>query len=103
MVSHDRYLHTKVANRLVILAPTQAPKFFQGSYEEYISKDRSRVLTRKEQALEDDFVLLQLRLNQLIQSGTRDTEEENEALMAEIVNLRAQIQEIEGKEKTIHS
>ncbi|MNF02913.1 hypothetical protein D3C80_2021350 [compost metagenome] len=61
------------------------------------------MLTRKEQALEDDLVLLQLRLNQLIQSGTRDTEEENEALMAEIVNLRAQIQEIEGKEKTIHS
>lgn len=57
------------------------------------------MLTRKEQALEDDLVLLQLRLNQLIQSGTRDTEEENEALMAEIVNLRAQIQEIEGKEK----
>lgn len=61
------------------------------------------MLTRKEQAHEDDLVLLQLRLNQLIQSGTRDTEEENEALMAEIVNLRAQIQEIEGKEKTIHS
>ncbi|AIQ34127.1 ABC transporter ATPase [Paenibacillus sp. FSL R5-0345] len=94
MVSHDRYLHAKVANRLVILAPTQAPKFFQGSYEEYISKDRSRVLTRKEQAREDDLALLELRLNQLILSGSRDTEAENEALMAEIVNLRTQIQEI---------
>lgn len=29
MVSHDRYLHSKVANRLVILEPSQAPKFFK--------------------------------------------------------------------------
>jgi ATPase subunit of ABC transporter with duplicated ATPase domains len=100
MVSHDRYLHTKVANRLVILEPAQTPKFFQGSYDEYFSKDRSRVLTRKEQAREDDLVLLTLRLNQLIQSGSKDTEAENEALMAEIVNLRVQIQELRDKEET---
>lgn len=103
MVSHDRYLHTKVANRLVILAPTQTSKFFQGSYDEYFSKDRSRVLNHKEQAREDDLALLELRLNQLIQSGSMDTEEENGVLMAEIINLRAQIQELEDKEDATHS
>lgn len=94
MVSHDRYLHSKVANRLVVLEPSQEPKLFQGTYAEYTSKDRSRMLTRKEQAREDELVLLELRLNQLIQSGSVDTEAENGALMAEIMNLRQQIKDL---------
>ncbi|OMC78442.1 ATP-binding cassette domain-containing protein, partial [Paenibacillus odorifer] len=94
MVSHDRYLHSKVANRLVILEPSQAPKFFQGTYAEYFAKDRTRLLTGIEQAREDNLALLQLRLNQLIQSSGVDSEAENAALVAEIVNLQRQIQEL---------
>ncbi|MEK4186447.1 ribosomal protection-like ABC-F family protein [Paenibacillus sp. FSL L8-0494] len=103
MVSHDRYLHSKVANRLAILEPSQAPKFFQGTYAEYFAKDRTRLRTGIEQAREDDLALLQLRLNQLIQSSSVDSEAENAALVAEIVNLQRQIQELRGEGKPASS
>ncbi|MBT2291019.1 ABC-F family ATP-binding cassette domain-containing protein [Paenibacillus albidus] len=101
VVSHDRYLHTRVANRLVILRPEGEPQFFPGSYEEYMSKDRSRTLTGTEQSREDERGLLELRRIQLIQSKAPETEEERKMLMAEIAAVQQRIREIgemvEGK------
>ncbi|MNC27351.1 putative ABC transporter ATP-binding protein [compost metagenome] len=94
IVSHDRYLHTEVANRLLLLEPGSKPWLFPGTYEEYAAKERSRVLTPGEQSREGELQLLKLRLAQLMHSEARETEEENRELMAEIVELRRIIQEL---------
>ncbi|WP_249897038.1 ribosomal protection-like ABC-F family protein [Paenibacillus sp. PK3_47] len=88
IVSHDRYLHAKVANRLVRLDHGCKPQFFPGTYEEYTSKQRDRVLTPEEQAREGELQLLSMRLADLMRSRLAETEEENRELMREIVRLR---------------
>lgn len=91
VVTHDRYLHSKVANRLLLLAPGRKPHFFPGTYEEYTAKERSRVLTPDEQSREGELRLMELRLSRLLQSEALETDEENRQLMAEIVDLRQKI------------
>ncbi|OKP98986.1 ribosomal protection-like ABC-F family protein [Paenibacillus sp. P46E] len=93
IVSHDRYLHAKVANRLLVLECGGTPRQFTGTYEEYSSKDRSRVLTTDEQSQEGELQLMKLRLAQLMHSEARDTVEEDRELMTEIVQLRRTIHE----------
>ncbi|OKP78821.1 ABC transporter ATP-binding protein [Paenibacillus helianthi] len=93
IVSHDRYLHAKVANRLLVLERGGNPRQFTGTYEEYSSKDRSRVLTPEEQSQEGELQLMKLRLAQLMHSETRETVEEDRELMTEIVQLRRTIHE----------
>ncbi|WP_379144292.1 ribosomal protection-like ABC-F family protein [Paenibacillus sp. sgz500992] len=91
IVSHDRYLHTKVANRLLLLEHGRRPQFFPGTYEEYTAKERGRVLTPEEQTREGELQLLEMSLARLMRSDALETEEENRELMAEIVNLRKAI------------
>lgn len=91
IVSHDRYLHTKVANRLLLLEHGRSPQFFPGTYEEYTAKKRGRVLTPEEQMREGELQLLEMSLARLMRSDALETEEENRELMAEIVNLRKAI------------
>lgn len=94
IVSHDRYLHAKVANRLLLLGHGRRPQFFPGTYEEYTAKERSRVLTPEEQTREGELQLLEMRLSELMRADTLETEEENRELMAEIINLRKAIGEL---------
>jgi ATPase subunit of ABC transporter with duplicated ATPase domains len=91
IVSHDRYLHAKVANRLVRLDYGRKPQFFPGTYEEYISQERERVLTPDEQSREGELRLLNMRLADLMRSDPAESEEENRELMREIVSLRQTI------------
>ncbi|WP_379154832.1 ribosomal protection-like ABC-F family protein [Paenibacillus sp. sgz5001063] len=95
IVSHDRYLHAKVANRMLVLERGGEPRLFTGTYEEYAAKDRSRVLTPEEQSREGELQLLKLRLNQLMHSEAKGTVEEDRELMAEIVQLQRTIRERE--------
>lgn len=92
IVSHDRYLHTKVANRLLLLGHGRRPQFFPGTYEEYTAKERSRVLTPEEQMREGELQVLQMRLALLMGTETLETEEENRELMAEIAEIRGAIE-----------
>ncbi|MNN34755.1 putative ABC transporter ATP-binding protein [compost metagenome] len=94
IVSHDRYLHTRVANRLVQLDSGRKPQFFPGTYEEYSAKERSRVLTPEEQLREGELQLLEMRLAELMRSEGVETEEQNRELMAEIVELRQTIADL---------
>ncbi|WP_150265535.1 ribosomal protection-like ABC-F family protein [Paenibacillus tepidiphilus] len=88
IVSHDRYLHSKVANRIVRLERGRPPQFFPGTYAEYSAGERSRVLTPEEQWREGELRLLELRLTQLLQCEAQGTEEENRRLMREITELQ---------------
>lgn len=92
IVSHDRYLHTRVANRLLLLGRGQRPQFFSGTYEEYYAKERSRVLTPEEQASEGEMQLLQLRLAGLMSREAAGTEAEDRELLEEILAVQQAIQ-----------
>ncbi|MHA6531254.1 ribosomal protection-like ABC-F family protein [Paenibacillus sp. BAC0078] len=94
IVSHDRYLHTKVASRLLLLERGRKPQFYPGTYEEYAAKERSRVLTPEEQSREGELQLLELRLAQLMHSEPSESEAANRELMAEIVSLQREIREL---------
>ncbi|ASA19430.1 ribosomal protection-like ABC-F family protein [Paenibacillus donghaensis] len=94
VVSHDRYLHDKVANRLLLLAPGHKPRQYEGTYAEYAQQAHAGVPDSAQQARENELGLLQLRLTQLIQSGIARSEEEDRRLMAEVVSLRRQISEL---------
>jgi ATPase subunit of ABC transporter with duplicated ATPase domains len=94
IVSHYRYLHTKVANRLLLLGRGQKPQFFPGTFAEYTAKERSRTLTPEEQSREGELQLLEMRLAGLMRSEPAETELENRELMQEILSLRQAIGEL---------
>ena len=94
IVSHDRYLHTKVANRLLLLGRGQKPQFFPGTFAEYTAKERSRTLTPEEQSREGELQLLEMRLAGLMRSEPAETELENRELMQDILSLRQAIGEL---------
>ncbi|WP_310831713.1 ribosomal protection-like ABC-F family protein [Paenibacillus pedocola] len=93
IVSHDRYLHTKVANRLLLLGRGQKPQFFPGTFAEYTSRERSRTLSPEEQSREGELRLLEMRLAGLMRSEPAETEHENRELLREILSLRQEIGE----------
>ncbi|QWU17275.1 ABC transporter [Paenibacillus sophorae] len=97
LVTHDRYLLSNIANRLVVLERGRFPRQFPGTYEEYLSKDREHTMTEQERAAEDELGLLQLRLTRLIQAETPESDDENMALLEEIKRLRRRIEELEKK------
>ncbi|WP_019913050.1 ribosomal protection-like ABC-F family protein [Paenibacillus sp. HW567] len=94
IVSHDRYLHTKVASRLLLLERGREPQFYPGTYEEYAAKERSTVLTPEEQSREGELQVLELRLARLMHSESSGSEAANRELMAEIVSLQRAIREL---------
>ncbi|MEK5448094.1 ribosomal protection-like ABC-F family protein [Paenibacillus sp. FSL R7-0331] len=91
IVSHDRYLHTTVANRLLLLGRGQSPQFFSGTFEEHYAKERSRVLTPEEQAREGELQLLELRMAGLMSREAAGTEAEDRELLQEIMAVRGAI------------
>jgi ATPase subunit of ABC transporter with duplicated ATPase domains len=95
VVSHDRYLHSRVANRLILLEPGLKPLLYPGTYAEFTAKDRRHVLDGEEQSRQDELGVLELRMMQLIQSGSMETEEKNRELMLAIADLRRRISEIQ--------
>uniref|UniRef100_UPI00046F7FFF ABC-F family ATP-binding cassette domain-containing protein n=1 Tax=Paenibacillus zanthoxyli TaxID=369399 RepID=UPI00046F7FFF len=97
LVTHDRYLLSSIANRLIVLERGRFPRQFPGTYEEYLSKDREHTMTERERAAEDELGVLKLRLTQLIQAETPESDDENMALLEEIKRLRRRIGELEEK------
>lgn len=91
LVTHDRYLIRQAANRLLVMDGHNEPSLFPGTYEEYTSKDRSRLLSPEEQLSQNEQEMLQLRLAQLMSSTQPDDHEEQRQLMLEIRRVREQI------------
>ncbi|MGO4548487.1 ribosomal protection-like ABC-F family protein [Paenibacillus sp. 2TAB23] len=91
LVTHDRYLIRQAANRLLILSGDQAPRYFPGTYEEYLSKDRSRNISPEEQTIQNEQEMLMLRLTKLMGVSQPDGLEEQEQLLREMIGLRLQI------------
>ncbi|MGG1639330.1 ribosomal protection-like ABC-F family protein [Paenibacillus sp. NRS-1760] len=91
LVTHDRYLIRQAANRLLVLDGKSEPSLFHGSYEEYVSKDRSRLLSADEQVSQNEREMLQLRLTQLMSCAEPEDPAEQKQLINEIRQLRAQI------------
>ncbi|MBB6671623.1 ribosomal protection-like ABC-F family protein [Cohnella nanjingensis] len=97
LVSHDRYLLRRVANRLVLLTPGEAPRAYPGTYEEYFSRERRRDLDPAAREREEERGRLELRLAQLIGLPEPASEAGREALLADIRRLRGQIEAL-GKD-----
>ncbi|AKG33605.1 ribosomal protection-like ABC-F family protein [Paenibacillus durus] len=97
LVTHDRYLLSNIVNRLVVLERGRFPRQFPGTHAEYLSKDREHTMTERERAAEDELGVLKLRLTQLIQVETPESDDENMALLEEIKRLRRRIGELEEK------
>ncbi|WP_036717524.1 ribosomal protection-like ABC-F family protein [Paenibacillus harenae] len=95
LVTHDRYLIRETANRLIVLEGKSEPAQFPGTYDEYLSKDRSRTLSAEEQLSQNEREKLELRLAQLMSSEQPDDPTEQQLLMREIRELRARIQKNE--------
>lgn len=91
LVTHDRYLIRQTANRLLIMDGKSQPSLFPGTYEEYTSKDRSLTLSLEQQSSQNEKEMLGFRLAQLMSSVQPETAAEQELLMEEIRNIRAQI------------
>lgn len=91
IVTHDRYLICKAANRLVIMEEQAAPRYFPGTYDEYMSRNRKHQLNQEEQTRENEREQLELLLAQLIGSPKPEQAEEQGKLIQEIRRLHAEI------------
>lgn len=97
LVTHDRYLVRQTANRLLIMGGCGDLKLFPGTYDEYMSKDRSYTLTPEEQLRRNELEMLQLRLTQLMSSAQPETPVEQQQLIQEIRELHKQINSLSEK------
>ena len=91
LVTHDRYLIRQAASRLIVMDGQSEPSLFPGTYEEFMSKDRSRSLSPEEQLNQNEREMLQLRLARLMSSTQPDDPGEQLLIIQEIRRLRAQI------------
>lgn len=94
LVSHDRYLLARLANRLVVLEPGSPPALFPGTYSEYTEQDRSRILSAEEQSRQGEARVLELQLAALMRSEPSENEEASRMLLAEIAGLREEIRQL---------
>lgn len=91
LVTHDRYLASKAANRLIIMDGREDPYLFQGTYDEYTARKQNRPLSANEQELENECGQLELRLAQLINSPEPKEAEARQSLTLEIRQLGERI------------
>lgn len=94
LVTHDRYLARKTANRLLLLGGASGPRLYEGTYEEYEADRRERPLSGEEQLRANRREQLEFRLTTLMSSPAPEEAEERERLMAEVRELRRRIAEL---------
>ncbi|MFH0071027.1 ribosomal protection-like ABC-F family protein, partial [Peribacillus sp. NPDC056705] len=99
LVSHDRYLVRKIANRLLTLRPQSAPIWFEGSVDEE-EEQTSRVgVIKGDSAKDNRRMKLEYRIQELLGlSGAGLEEEASEAnWLAEIRELRQELARLQSK------
>ena len=94
LVTHDRYLASKTANRLVIMDGQEDPYLFAGTYDDYTARRRNRPLSANEQERENECGQLELRLAQLMNSPEPQEAEASQSLALEIRQLGERIAKI---------
>lgn len=92
LVTHDRYLVRKVANRLLIMGEGRKPEYYQGTYDEYEAKGRTRGLDSEEQHTDNLRVQIELRLAQLMSSEESEDPVVQAEILAEIRQLRRDLE-----------
>ncbi len=88
LVSHDRYLLRKMANRLLILDGAET-KAFPGTCDEYAAKRRDAAYSAEHQRQENEIGQLELKLAQLMAEPEPELEADRQQLMADIKRLRS--------------
>ncbi|ALS28303.1 ABC transporter ATPase [Paenibacillus sp. 32O-W] len=100
LVTHDRYLVRRLANRLIVLDGVGRPRLFPGTYDEYAATDRSRTLSPAERDRENERSQLELELAVLMSRESPEDEEERQELMRNIRELRRRIAEMEDGKRS---
>ncbi|MFB7812936.1 ribosomal protection-like ABC-F family protein [Paenibacillus chitinolyticus] len=94
VVSHDRYLIRRTANRLLMLHPPDgAPEFFRGTYAEYADRDQSDA-SAPPSPRSDEIRRLELRLARLIAGPEEGGPEGAPDRMGAIRSLRDRIESL---------
>jgi len=93
VVSHDRYLVRKLANRLLMLDGSSKCKLFQGTLSEWEELERDQYANKGNKSLVDEARLLELQVIQWMNVSS-DSAEEQAANLARIQDARKRIAEI---------
>ncbi|UFJ42579.1 ABC-F type ribosomal protection protein [Brevibacillus humidisoli] len=93
LVSHDRYLIRRLANRLVIL-DGESVQLFSGTYEEYMESGAVRPLTTEEQHRENERRQLEWQLARLIGQELPDDADERARILTETRRIRQAIDQL---------
>jgi len=101
IVSHDRYLIRKIANKLVILGNGEAA-VFPGTYDEYAAQRGIYGSNAEEQSRENEIKELKLRLAQRMTEPEPESEEEKRLLVEDLRRMRRRIAELEAKKESGH-
>ncbi|GGD84324.1 ribosomal protection-like ABC-F family protein [Paenibacillus nasutitermitis] len=101
LVTHDRYLIRRTANRLIVLDKKEPPQLFPGTYEEYEARGRSRPLDAVEQEQANECGKLELRLARLMQEAEPETDLQKQVLLQEMKGLQQQIAQLKGRQDLV--
>jgi len=98
LVSHDRYLVRKVANRLLTLKPGGAPVWFEGSVAEEEEQMARVGVIRGDTDKENRRMELEYRIQELLGlSAGEGGAEQDEDWLAEIRTLRKELARLQGE------
>lgn len=90
LVSHDRYLVRKIANRLMTMDGSGLPVFFEGTVQEEEEHAARAGVIRGDTDRENRRMELEYRIQELLQAGPSDAEEEQRQL-EEVRDLRREL------------
>ncbi|MGV2805495.1 ABC transporter ATP-binding protein, partial [Clostridium perfringens] len=98
LVSHDRYLVRKIANRLLTLKPGGTPVWFEGSVDEEEEQASRTGVIRGNTEKDNRRMELEYRIQELLGLSAEDFEAGDEASwLAEIRELRAELTRLQSE------
>lgn len=93
LVSHDRFLVKRLANRLLTLKPGQDPVWFEGSVEEEEQQLARTDVIKGDSQKENRRMELEFRIQELLETAPENSEQEAEQLQ-EIRKLRDELEQL---------
>lgn len=98
LVSHDRYLVRKIANRLLTLTPGEAPIWFEGSVNEEEEQASRTGVIKGDTEKDNRRMALEYRIQELLGISADGLETKDEASwLAEIRELRAELAKLQSE------
>jgi ATPase subunit of ABC transporter with duplicated ATPase domains len=100
VVSHDRYLLRKIANRIIALDQTAQPVEFSGSYSEYLNRVKEERESGSDNDKKNRIRQLELQLIQYMGMDEPETPVEKKQLFDAIKRTRFELEELQAGKST---